>query len=182
VARIRIVFHRPGVGTTEWTQDLVAETPDFILSSFVFEDERPMAIDGKVVVTRGYSGHLFEMVRENTEVVTVFDDRDRPTGYYVNLNSEPRRFEGGYEVTDWFLDVWVFPDLQYRVLDVDEFEAAVESRLIDSTTAARARDVLRRVEAALAARDFPPSPVREFYLQRARNDPAGPDAAVTRSR
>ena len=182
MARIRIVFHRPGIGTTEWTQDLVAETSDFILTSFRFETKRPLVVDGVLVVTSGYSGYLFEMIRENTEVVAVFDYRDRPTGYYVNLNSEPRRIDGGYEVTDWFLDVWVFPDLRYRVLDADEFDAAVASSVIDSTTAARAREVLHRVENALAARDFPPAPIREFFLGRTADGSTAPGEGLTKSR
>jgi len=182
VAQIHIVFDRPGVGRTEWTQDLVAETPDFILSSFRFEIDRPLVVDGKVVIASGYSAYLFEMVGENTEVVAVFDYRGRPTGYYVNLNSEPRRFEGGYEVTDWFLDMWVFPDLRYRVLDADEFEAAVDAGVIDHPTAARARDVLRRLEDALSKRDFPPAPVREFFLRNPANRKAGSGSGITKSR
>ncbi len=162
---IRIRFLRPGKGTTEWAQELVTETSDFILSSFRFDVDRPLVVDGRMVIASGHSGYLFEMVRENTEIVAVFDPLGRPTGYYVNLNSEPRRFEGGYEVTDWFLDVWVFPDLRYRVLDEDEFGTAVERGVIDPGTAARAREALRRVERAIAARDFPPLAVREFFLR-----------------
>ena len=166
VPAIRIRFSRPGAGVTEWTQDLIAETSHFILTSFSFQVDEPLVVDGKVVIASGSTGLLFEMLRENIEVIAVFDFRGSLTGYYVNLNSEPQRFEGGYEVTDWFLDLWVFPDLRYRVLDAEEFDEAVRRGVLDPVEVARAREVLRRVETSIALRDFPPSPVRDFFLRR----------------
>ena len=177
MARLCIRLVRPGVGTQEWAQDLLVENPDFILSSFTFDLERPLIVDGKIVAASGFSGYLFEMLRENTEIIAVFDYRGKLTGYYVNLNSEPRRFPGGYEVTDWFLDLWVFPDLHHRVLDEDEFDAAVARGLLDPGDAERARSTLRRVLASVAARDFPPRAVREFFLREDRPAKPKPDGS-----
>ncbi len=174
---LRIV--RPGIGVSELTNELLEEASDVVVSSFTFRAARPLVVDGAVVMAEGYRCLLFELLQENFEVISVFDHGELLTGYYVNLNSEPRPFVGGYEITDWFLDIWAFPDLRYRVLDVDEFDAAVAAGVLPPADAAAARSVLARVERDIVALAFPPARVRDYLRkERARaKKPRGAPAA-----
>lgn len=178
MAALTLRIRRPGIGVSELTNELLEEAPEATVSSFTYGSPRTLVVDGAVAMARGYECILFELLRENLEVIAVFDTGRDLAGYYVNLNSEPRPFDGGYEITDWFLDVWVFPDLRYAVLDREEFEAAVAAGHLPPPEATRARSLLERVTRTIAAGAFPPRIVRDYLVRarptRARRSRGGP--------
>jgi hypothetical protein len=69
-------------------------------------------------------------------------------GYYVNLQSPLRAWEGGFDYTDWFLDVVIDRDrASYRWKDEEELAEALQRGLV---TPAQARDVRAAGERAIA--------------------------------
>lgn len=159
---IVVRFVRPREGTAqEWVHDLVHRDEEVIVSAFDFTLEEPISVAGEVVIRDGHRGILFEFVRKNVEVVAVLTPEGRLTGYYVNVNSPPEPFDGGYAVVDWELDVWVSPDgRRCWVLDEDEYEEAVRAGVLDRETARRARDVADGVVRSVEEGRFPPGIVR----------------------
>lgn len=155
-------FVRPREGSTlEWVHDLLYRDEEVIVSAYNFTLDRPFSVAGTVVIRDGYRGILFELVQENREVVAVRTPNGRLTGYYVNVNSRPKTFDGGYEVVDWELDVWVSPDAKRCwVLDQDEFEESVRTGVLDRESAARARTVTNRTVRSVREDAFPPRIVR----------------------
>lgn len=147
----------------EWEHELLLDTPELIISEFRFSGlERPTVLDGKTITENGYRGVLFEFVEEWYEIMKIWNHEGELVGYYCNINTPPERFEGGYEVTDLFLDLWVFPDLTYRVLDEDEFEVALAKGLIDEESAAKARKVLASLKKRVVEGNFPPDMTKEY--------------------
>ena len=67
-------------------------------------------------------------------------------GYYSDIG-EPvvQLSEGEFQMTDLFLDVWLFPDGRLLELDWDEFEEAVRGRVITPAQAELARETMRRI-------------------------------------
>jgi predicted RNA-binding protein associated with RNAse of E/G family len=160
---IKLRFVRLPDDIATWTHELLHQDESVIISKFRFSGlKRPSEIKGRVVVDNEYMGICYEFVDKGYEIIKVFDLDERLTGYYCNINTRPRLFEGGYEVVDLFLDVWVFPDLEYSVMDEDEFECALEKGLIGEKERAFAQTVLRGIIGDLEEGKFPPRIVDEI--------------------
>lgn len=139
------------------------DTPDLIVSEFRFSGlEEPTVLEGRTIVENGYRCVLFEYAKEWYEIMKIWDKEGELVGYYCNINTPPKRFEGGYEVTDLFLDLWVFPDLEHHILDEHELERAVARGWIDKQMERIARNVLADLVRKVEMGDFPPDIVNRF--------------------
>ena len=58
------------------------------------------------------------------DVDKVYNLQDQFAGDYCDIISPMTRTKTHFEITDLFLDMWVSPDGNYRILDEDEFESA----------------------------------------------------------
>ena len=85
-------------------------------------------------------------------ILLFFDERDEFRGWYVNLEKPLRRTSFGFEYEDHVLDVWVEPDGEWRWLDEDELEEAVERGIY---SADEARAIRAEGERVLEAWPFP---------------------------
>jgi predicted RNA-binding protein associated with RNAse of E/G family len=70
--------------------------------------------------------------------------------------------DGSVEITDLFLDLWISPDLRYRVLDQDEMEEAMKKSWISRQLYSRAKKELEKLVAMVEMKDFPPRLVRQL--------------------
>ncbi|TET89232.1 MAG: DUF402 domain-containing protein [Methanomassiliicoccales archaeon] len=161
--KITIRLKRPPDGIENWEQELLLDSPDLIVSEFHFTDlEQPTVLDGETIAENGYRCIVFEFTREWYEVLKIWNKEGRLTGYYCNINTLPERFEGGYTITDLFLDLWVFPDLRYRVLDEDEFKTAIAEGWISKEMAENAQKILAQLLERVEKGEFPPDVVKEY--------------------
>jgi predicted RNA-binding protein associated with RNAse of E/G family len=159
---IQLKFIRPPDSVNLWTHELLHRDDDVIVSKFKYDDMKgPYEIDGDVIVDNGYTGICHELLGKGLEVIKVLDMTGKLTGYYCNINRNAKMFDGGYEVVDLFLDVWVFPDLKYRVLDEDEFEEASEKGWISGVDREFALRVLDDIVREIESGNFPPRIVGE---------------------
>ncbi|MFG3252655.1 DUF402 domain-containing protein [Streptomyces sp. NPDC048172] len=71
--------------------------------------------------------------------------------YYVNLEEPLRRWAGGVDSEDHFLDLAVHPDGHYEWHDEDEFAEAQRAGLMSADQAARVREAGREAVAAIRA-------------------------------
>ncbi|PJE96612.1 DUF402 domain-containing protein [Streptomyces carminius] len=101
--------------------------------------------------------------------VWLFWERDwRFRNWYVNLEEPLRRWAGGVDSEDHFLDLAVHPDRSWEWKDEDEFAQARRVGLLDADGAARVRAAGRRAVAAVRSWD---SPFRDGW-EDWRPDPA----------
>jgi hypothetical protein len=70
-------------------------------------------------------------------------------GWYVNLQSELRRTQLGFDFTDYQFDIVVRPDRTWQLKDEEEFAIAVESGTISEVLAARIRQESHRAMKAI---------------------------------
>jgi hypothetical protein len=88
--------------------------------------------------------------------VWLFWDRGwRFRNWYVNLEEPRRRWSGGVDSEDHFLDIAVYPDRRWEWLDEDEFVQARRAGLLDEAQAARVRTAGRRALAEVEAWGWP---------------------------
>ncbi|MCK5548200.1 MAG: DUF402 domain-containing protein [Thermoplasmata archaeon] len=160
---IKLRFVRPPNEVNVWTHDLLFKSDDVIVSKFIFSGLKvPSKVKDVIIVENGYTGICYEFLDRGLEIIKVLDTRNELSGYYCNINRNPKMFDGGYEVVDLFLDVWVFPDFEYVVLDEDEFENALKNGWINEKDGRFANSVLKTLLEDLNKGKFPPEIVKEI--------------------
>lgn len=70
--------------------------------------------------------------------------------------------EDGIEITDLFLDLWVSPDLKWKVLDEDELEEAFKRGWITERLCLKAKLEMRKLVESVIRGKFPPPRVKEL--------------------
>jgi predicted RNA-binding protein associated with RNAse of E/G family len=122
--------------------------------------------DGKTVLASGYQIVYFEMMRKWFSVGKIRDLDGKHTGYYCDIITPPRLLiDGVVEITDLFLDLWVSPDLRYKVLDEEELEDALEKGWIARQLYERSRIELEKLVTSVKRGDFPPPLVKRLEMQ-----------------
>ena len=163
IVLVRVI--RPHGETFDYEQELVEDRGDLVITRFDFIDFRePLIIHGQEVVAEGYRALLFEFFNPPLEIIVVTDKDGHLTGYFCNVNTEPSRVEGGYEIIDLYLDVFVLPDMRYEILDEDEFQEAIEKGWITEEQVSLARETVARIIKDIKTGRFPPKIVREFQF------------------
>ena len=120
--------------------------------------------DGEVVLARGFQIVCFELIGKWFTVGKIRDLQGRQTGYYCDIVTPPRLLEdGGVELTDLFLDLWISPDLRYRVLDEEELENAFRKGWISKRLYGKAKKELEKLINVIKQGKFPSYQVK--YLE-----------------
>jgi predicted RNA-binding protein associated with RNAse of E/G family len=150
---IRIEYIRPGKETTYYEEDLVSQDetclrtfktlpPDISdhLSRALLKQK--LILPGQQVLTIGKAYfftepfNLLEFRGTNGELLGHYSDIGEPT-----IPLEP----GTFQMTDLFLDIWLFPDGRLLELDWDEFKEAIEKQVITPVQADLASEAMKRL-------------------------------------
>jgi predicted RNA-binding protein associated with RNAse of E/G family len=167
--RIRYHYARPGRSVTVYDEWLLIDRPDTKVLLLEGHTGKPFAVNGAVVLDTGapilwfvFPGQWFDVGR--------FHRRDGTfTGWYTNLTT-PAVIDApeDWSCTDLFLDLWTPAMGSSAWLDEPEFAEAIEHAVIDQATAGRVAEERTRIEARLAAKDWPPPIARQTDLAHAR--------------
>lgn len=135
----------------------------------IFDRAQPLVLEGTEVIGEGYRAVWFLVKGEGWDVAAVYRPNGGWTGYYVDVldpvfwsDAEPGTL---LPIVDLFLDVWIWPDGRYQVLDEDEFAEAVDRGWISHRQRDHALRVLAGLEAGIRQGTFPPAEVREIAEQ-----------------
>ncbi|MEM3396985.1 MAG: DUF402 domain-containing protein [Thermoplasmata archaeon] len=142
--KVELVAIRPGKPTEIWHNEKIYEDEDVVVSLFDFSNlKKEFVVDGKVVIDRSCRAFCADFIGKPYEILVVLDKENALRGYYVNINRKIERQENKIFVHDLFLDIWVFPDMKWQVLDEEEFEAAREKGLLPEEDVELARQTLK---------------------------------------
>jgi len=120
-----------------------------------------VVFDGKVVLANGFQISYFDLFGKWFTIGKIRNLQGMRTGYYCDMVMPPRLLDdGGVEVTDLFLDLWVSPDLRFKVLDEEEFENAFHKGWITKQLYGKAEKKLKKLINAVKQGKFPPYSVR----------------------
>lgn len=157
---IVVRYRRPKNRTVSYRQVLLYEDPEVIVSVGLMEPPKPLSpFDG------GCLAIWFNFPSAWHNVGVVHEKSGRLRGYYCDILTPIRRFPGGLRTTDLFLDLWVFPDGRYAVLDVEEFDEAVKRKWMGKRRAERARRELKGLVVQVEHGRFPPALVQGFLAK-----------------
>jgi predicted RNA-binding protein associated with RNAse of E/G family len=152
----------------ELHDELVYRSKQVIVGRSQVTSTHSVTYDGEVVLTAGFPIVYFELMGKWFNVVKVRDLQGRHTGYYCDIATPPQLLKDGtVELTDLFLDLWVSPNLRYKVLDEEEFESALRRGWITKQLYTRAKKELGKLVDAVERGRFPPYHVK--YLEAKLN-------------
>ena len=146
--------------------ELVYRSKEIIVGKSQIRSAHSVVFDEKTVLTSGYEIVYFEIMRKWFSVGKIRDLDGKHTGYYCDIITPPRLLEhSAVEITDLFLDLWVSPDLRYKVLDEEELEDALEKGWITKPLYQKSRIELEKLVNSVKRGDFPPPLVKYLEIQ-----------------
>jgi predicted RNA-binding protein associated with RNAse of E/G family len=146
--------------------DLVYRSELVVVGRSRIQSANSVVFDGKVVLASGYQIVYFDLMGEWFSVGRISDPDGRHTGHYCDIITPPRPLEdGGVEITDLFLDLWVAPSLRYKILDEEELNDALRKGWITEQLYERAQTELKRLVSLVRQGDFPPPLIKRLETQ-----------------
>ena len=121
-----------------------------------------LIFDGKIVLAPCFEMVYFEFLGKWFAIGKIRNLQGEHTGYYCDIVTPPRLLDDGVELTDLFLDLWVSPDLRYKILDKDELEKALQERWIASELYEKAKKELQKLIRRVEDGRFPPSLAKDL--------------------
>lgn len=148
----RIEYLRPGKEVSYYVEDLVLENHEYLktfkrlpddiverLSTGLREQGFITQSQSCACITKIYFFH------EHFDLLLFQDEQEAVLGYYSDVGTPLIKTADGYQMTDWFLDIWLSPDGRLFELDLDEFEDALSRKLLSESEAEMARKTFARL-------------------------------------
>jgi len=143
--------------------DLVYKSRRVVIGKSHVKSAHEVEFDGEVVLANGFQFLYFDLMDKWFTVGKIRDLQGKHTGYYCDIVTPPKLLgDGGVEITDLFLDVWVSPDLRYRVLDEEELEEAFEKSWLNEQLYRKAKKELKKLVSLVRNGSFPPRIVKRL--------------------
>jgi predicted RNA-binding protein associated with RNAse of E/G family len=144
-----------------WRQWKLMEDDQVLVSAFYDPDlPRPLKVGDQVILEGTFAGISYNFWDQWYNVISVFDEDLEFKGYYTDILTPIQKAWTLVTSTDLFIDLFVFPDGQWTVVDEDEFENAREQGLMDEGIAMNARRAIEEVSGKARAGEWPPEIVK----------------------
>lgn len=157
MAKLRVLYRRGPGQVTVYDQELVYDDGKLIVSCAPFRPSASLRAQVPQLADQEYRAIWSVMLGEWHDLGKVYDLAGELVGYYCDIIRPAKRTAEGLEIDDLFLDLWVFPDGRYLVLDEEEFLEASNRGWLDDLTASRAKEELARLIAEVRIGHFPKS-------------------------
>jgi len=144
-----------------WRQWKLHEDTETLVSAFYDPDlPRPLMAGDEVILEGTFAGISYNFWDKWYNVISVYDKDLEFKGYYSDILTPIQKTWTLVTATDLFLDLFVFPDGSWKVVDEDEFEEALEKGLMDEGIARYARTAIEEISARAESGDWPPEIVK----------------------
>lgn len=160
--KIRLRYVRLPNRTMEFLDELVLRSDKIIVGRSQVTSPNSVTFEGKIVLAQGFKIIYFQFLNKWFTVVKVRNLQGRHTGYYCDIVMPPRVLGDGVEITDLFLDLWVSPDIRYKILDEEELEEALRKGWITQELHDKAKKELQKLIGRVENRRFPPTLVKDL--------------------
>jgi predicted RNA-binding protein associated with RNAse of E/G family len=149
---ITVEYIRPGKEISYYEDDLIIENDEYLKCFTRIPDEHAEKLtrslrDNRFITQEQYCACItkFFFFHENFDVLVFQDRQEGILGYYSDIGTPLIKTPSGYQMTDWFLDIWLSPDGTLFELDEDEFEEAISKNLLSAAEAEIARGSFNRL-------------------------------------
>lgn len=145
-----------------WRHWKLYEDKENLVSAF-YDPElpSPLMAGDEVIVEGSFSGISYNFWDQWFNVISVYDERMEFKGYYSDILTPIQKTWTLVTTTDLFLDLFMFPDGRWIVVDEDEFEEALAKGMMDDGIARNARAAIDMISKRAKAGDWPPDIVNK---------------------
>ena len=152
INEVMIEYIRPGKDVNQYVEEVVFEDDHCLKTFKQFPDDiakrLTLSLQSNGFITKQQNTTCISKVYFFEEHFNVlqFQDQNRQTlGYYSDVGTPLIKTATGYQMTDWFLDIWLTPEGKLFELDLDEFEVAIANKLLTVQEVQIARDTFARL-------------------------------------
>lgn len=152
MTQIRIEYIRPGKETTIYIEDLVSMDSAClrtfkVLPPAISASLTPGLISAGLILPDRQVGSIAKtyFFHEHFDLLEFRDKNGNLLGHYSDICTPLVQMHDGFQMTDWFLDIWLHADGTLIELDIDEFEEAISQNLLSSLELDRARTTFARL-------------------------------------
>jgi len=150
---VRIEYIRPGKETTYYEEDLLTLDETCLRTHKTLPNDISVRLSQSLVeqklIKTGQRVGTIDKVYFFNEPFNLLEFRELDgslLGNYSDIGEPAIRIsENEIQMTDLYLDIWLFPDGRLLELDWDEFEEAIEKQIITSAQAELARTAMQRL-------------------------------------
>jgi uncharacterized protein len=136
-----------------WNARLAKREESLLILDAVFEEEIEHDLLGTIAL--GTVSTEYYWLDRWYNVFRFSDNNGRLKNFYCNIN-QPPAFDGSVlSYIDLDIDVFVAPDLTYKILDLDDFEANARMFVYPEDVQAHAHGALKELTELIEARAFP---------------------------
>jgi predicted RNA-binding protein associated with RNAse of E/G family len=144
-----------------WRHWKLHEDADVLVSAFYDPNlPSPLMAGDDVIVEGVFSGISYNFWDRWYNVISVYDSDLEFKGYYSDILTPVQKTWTLVTTTDLFLDLFMYPDGRWMVVDEDEFEEALEKGLMDEGIARNARAAIEEISSMAKAGEWPPEVVK----------------------
>ena len=166
-----IHYHRPPDREEIFYQKTVLTRKEVIVTlAESITVDLPMTIEEQIVLETGSPIVWFTFPGAWHDIGSFHRADGTFTGFYANVITPVKIEENTWHTTDLYLDLWLSPSGDARLLDEDEFEEAVAQGCIDQPTAHRAREEAENLLDGARQGEWPPPIVKEWTLPQAQEN------------
>lgn len=141
------------------------ETIDISKDEVLFRDEELLVTRWRAIKPRSdlFGGISFAFLKQGYKISKFYDQNAKFLFWYCDIiEVQYDEAKDQYTLIDLLVDVKVFPDHQYRVLDADELSEALEKDLITKKQCCTSLTNLNKILAMIDEGAFPPAPCTQF--------------------
>ncbi|AAL81750.1 DUF402 domain-containing protein [Pyrococcus furiosus DSM 3638] len=163
--KIRLVYRRFPNRVIMREDEVIEDFGDVIVAKSEFTGMlAPLRVNGVEVINNGYKMVYFAFIGRDFDVLKIYDPSGNFKGLYVDVLDYTRREGNTVEILDLFLDIFIFPEGEYYLLDEDELEMAFNYGIISREKLLKAYDTAERIIGQIKRGKFPPKIVWEYSL------------------
>jgi predicted RNA-binding protein associated with RNAse of E/G family len=156
------MYHRLPDKRTEFTIALLQDDEQGVVMGMYLTPSKPLIVENTVLLDAGYMGIFYCPYHEWHDIGAIYDREKQFQGYYCDICTPIQKSMHGYEMTDFFLDLWISPDDQYIVLDEDEFTHAITQDWLTSQQIMRAKNELSKLINEIESHCFPSVDIKPY--------------------
>lgn len=162
---VHLIYRRLPDRVLERWDRLIDDLGDIIVAESEFYGMlAPLYVNGVKVIDNGYRMIYFAFIGENYDILKVYDADGNFRGFYVDILGYTKRRGNIVEMLDLFLDILIFPDGDFFLLDEDELEMALNYEIIDRKTFDFAIGVANNIIKRILGGNFPPEVVYKYDI------------------
>ena len=163
--KIHLIYRRIPDRILERDDEVIDDLKDVIVAKAKFEDMKsPLYVNGIKVIENGYVMLYFAFVGERYDILKIYDKEGKYKGIYVDILFYTKRYDNVLEMLDLFLDIFMFPDGEFYLLDNDEIQIALREGVIDKESYALAYLTAGKIIRKIKNGNFPPKIVNDYSL------------------